>query len=304
MQLEYIVPIFDFNYVGENKSSKDMWSDSSIFFENLKGCTVDNKLNIALKRFNDHINWDDFESDVLSKLDRDYLKQSQWYFEFNCENEKEDDYKLKLNLFLLAIRIVLQSDLSIKYIICKSAPHLSTRYTDDWKYAIASDKENNDTREFNKSNLIEAVRIYDRLKEFNVLSPRTSHAVNFLFLGYTSSYWMESYMLFMTALEALISPDNIGAIVSEVTNRLVKLIDDVSICSKSKFDKIYSLRSDIIHGRVLIDLNLSKELPRLQQLQIITLTSFKKILESDFLINYKDEVSKEIYYYNLLDEHK
>ncbi len=76
MQLEYIVPIFDFNYVGENKSSKDMWPDSSIFFENLKGCIVDKKFNITIKRFNDHINWDDFESDVLSKLDRDYLKQS------------------------------------------------------------------------------------------------------------------------------------------------------------------------------------------------------------------------------------
>lgn len=304
MLLKYIVPIFDFNYIGENHASKESWSTNTSFFDNLKDLTIDDKFNIVLKNFIDPIIWDNYDIDVLSKLDRDYLSQSLCYFEFNCNKEEEDNYKECLNLFLIANRIVLQNNIAIKYCICWDAPHTSTKFADDWKYAIASDKDKYDNHEFNKIEIMEVVRIYDLLKSFNKLSPRTAHAVNFLFLGYTSYYWMESYMLFMTSLEALFSPDKIGAIVPEVTNRVIKLIGDTNICSKTKFDKIYSLRSDIIHGKVLTDLNLSKELPRLQQLQIITLTSFKIILESDFLFNYKDEESKEAYYYDLLNEHK
>ena len=235
----------------------------------------------------------------FQKLILDYFNQSEWYFEFKCDKEKVEDYKLKLNLFLLAIRIILQSDLSIKYILCKSVPHLSIKYSDDWKYAIAENIPKRQTKEFNKFHLDEVVIAYNHLKDFFNVSPRTTHAVNFLFLAYTSYYWMESYMLLMTALETLVSPDKIGTIVPEVTDRVVSLINDKNICSKTRFSKIYKLRSDIIHGKVLVDINFDKELPKLQQLQNIALTVFKILLEKDFKNIYQNQTLKEIFFNNL-----
>ena len=239
---------------------------------------------------------------MLSKVDLDYLYQSEWYFEFRCEQEKEEDYKLKLNLFLLSIRIILQCDLSIKYILCKSVPHLSSKYSDDWKYAVAEKIPKRETEEFNKYHLEEVVIAYNCLKDFFNVSPRTAHAVNFLFLAYTSYYWMESYMLLMTALETLVSPDKIGTIVPEVTDRVVSLINDKNTCSKTKFSKIYSLRSDIIHGKILVNINFEKELPRLRQLQVITLKVFNILLHNDFKMIYKSENSKESFYNDLINK--
>ncbi|MDY0083020.1 MAG: HEPN domain-containing protein [Ignavibacteriaceae bacterium] len=296
--LEFIVPIFDINYIGENEYFQNMWQNND-FFDKLKDYLIDPELHIHLKRFAEFVNWSSLDIDVLSKLDIDYLHQSQWFLEFKCNIDEEENYKFKINLFLLAARIVLQSDLSVKYILCKDAPHFSTKYLDDWKYAIAEKREKRERQELNKFDLDKIVLAYNCLQGFFKVSPRTAHAINFLFLAYTSCYWMESFMLLMTALETLVSPDKIGAIVSDVTKRVVSLIKNKNICSKTRFDKIYELRSDIIHGKVLIDINFDKELPKLQQLQRIVLTVFKILLEKDFKDIYKDENSKEKFYKEL-----
>lgn len=50
MQLEFTIPIFDFNYIGENKSSKSMWDNKTDFHENLKDYLIDSECGIVLKR--------------------------------------------------------------------------------------------------------------------------------------------------------------------------------------------------------------------------------------------------------------
>lgn len=299
MQLEFVVPIFDFSYIGENKSRLSMWPQND-FHNNLKNYIIDSEYNIVLKRFIEFVNWESLDIYVLSKYDIEYLHQAEWFFEFKCNKDKEEDYKLKLNLFLLAARIVLKIDLSIKYILCKDAPRLSTKYSDDWKYAIAEKNVKRERQEINSLDLDKVVIAYNRLQEFFNVSPRTAHSVNFLFLAYTSYYWMESYMLLMTALETLVSPDEREAIVGPVTKRVVLLINDKKICSKTKFGKIYELRSDIIHGKVLVDIKFENELPRLQQLQKITLAVYNKLLNEDYRSIYMTENNKEKYYSELI----
>lgn len=303
MKLEFIVPIFDFDYIGENKTSQDIWINGNNLFDKLKDYLIDEEYNIVLKKFDKYADWSSLQIEVFSFLDYEKLHYPMWAFEFQCEKEEEETYKQKLNLLLLAFRIIKYSDLSMKYIICKNVPHFSSKYSDYWKYAIANKYSKTEFEDINKDDLDEIIRIYKQLQRFFKVSHRTSHAVNFLFLAYTSYYWMESFMLFMTALETLVSPDKKDKIVSEVTDRVVGLINDKEICSKTKFGKIYELRSDIIHGKILVNLDFDKELIKLQQLQKIVLQTFKVLLEKDFIIIYKDEESKELFYNRLMNSY-
>lgn len=250
----------------------------------------------CFKKIDVSFNWDNLEIEFFSQKDISDIRLATWAFQFNCTMEELDSVKVKLNLLLLAFKILKQSDLSIKYIICKNVSHLSTKYANDWKYTLASKYPKREFEELNNLDLNNIVKVYKHIEEFFKVSPRTAHAVNFLFLAYTTYYWMEAFLLLMTALETLMSPDKIGAIVPEVTTRVVCLINDKNICSKTKFSKIYKLRSDIIHGKVLVDLNFDKELPKLQQLQIIVLKAFGVLLQINFKSIYKDENSKESFY--------
>lgn len=296
MKLAFVVPLFDFDYIGENKTSQDMWISGNDFFSKLKDYLVDDEYNIVLKRFDKFIDWSELKIDVFSPADYESLHIPMWAFEFECEKEEANNYKQKLNLLLLASRITKFNDLSIKYIICKNVPHISSKYSDYWKYAIAEKYSKTTHADLNKDDLDEIKKSYILLQRFFKVSDRTTHAVNFLFLAYTSHYWMESFLLYMTALETLVSPDKKDKIVAEVTARLVCLINNKEICSKNKFGKIYESRSDIIHGKILVNLDFDKELTKLQQLQKTVLHTFKVLLEKDFMSIYADEDSKEKFY--------
>ena len=303
MNLQIIIPLFEFEYIGENKSLNEMFIDGSKFHENLKEYVFDEQYNFRLVKYS-YEDYSELEIDTLSKIDCDRLHYSNWGLLFECEKERLDEYKQKINLLLLAFRIIKQSDVQIKYLICINFPYLSIKYPDDWKYAIAESRIKRNAEAINKFELENVLDGYFKLKEFLNVSYRTSHAVNFLFLSYTSFYWMEIFLLLMTALETLVSPDKKDKIVSEVTQRVVCLINNKELCNKSKFQKIYDLRSDIIHGKVLVELNFQKELPRLQQLQKIVLETFNILLNSSYKEIYKDEYSKEDFYKKITSNEK
>ena len=287
MKLKYIVPISHTIYIGDNVS-------------------LDGRINSEIEEFK----IDDFlleenkieelnfleEIDYFSKDDNREIRSSHWVFSFECEEEKVDNYKQKLNLLLLACRIIKYSDLSIKYLICKNAPDESSKYSDYWKYAIAEKNPKRDIQELNKDDLEKIVDGYYKLKELFKVSPRTTHAINFLILAYTSYYWMEAYIIFMTSLETLVSPPTEVQITSNIIKRTRKLVNDSKICSKKDIDELYKLRSDIIHGRILVSLDFNERIDDLIKLQIIVLKAFENILESDFKTNYKDENSKEKFF--------
>ena len=299
MKFEFIVPIFSFRYVGENNSSQDMWNHDIDYFKNLKDYPIHGNNHIILKKEDlNELNAIE-EIELFSKADCRDIRTPYWVFTFKCEEEKLDDYKQNLNLLLLAFRITKHSDISIKYIICKNALNLSSKYSDDWKYAIADQFYKSNFKELNSEDLDDVVKVFNNLQEFCQVSPRTMHVVNFLFLSYTSYYWMEIYILLMTSLETLVSPPTEEKITSQIIKRTRRLINDPEICSKNNIDNLYQLRSNIIHGRVLVDKNFKEHQPEIVKLQKIVLKAFEIILSEDFQLIYKDEDSKE-YFYNQL----
>ncbi len=79
----------------------------------------------------------------------------------------------------------------------------------------------------------------------------------------------------------------------------MKLINDVKICSRTKLDKLYKLRSNITHGRSLVRLNFKDHLDDIRKLQIIVLAAFKIILNENFSKIYNNEESKEKFFIDL-----
>lgn len=197
---------------------------------------------------------------------------------------------------ILSFRIIKQSYVAIKYIICKDIPHESIRYSEYWKYAIVEDKEKRDFESLNSQDLDQIVDGYNKIKEFESIKGRTLHAINFLFLAYTSYYWMETFILFMTSIETLVSPSDERQITTRIIKRVRGLISDSNICSRKKIERLYKLRSNILHGRILENINFSEHKNELQYLQIIVLNAFQKILSEDFQSIYKNEESKEKFY--------
>ena len=293
---EYIIPILDFNYIGDNENLNDMWTDSE--FHNKIGeyvfCKQD-EIKILKFDFYNHFQSDSFE--IFSKNDVYDIALNHWAFQFKSTQKQLYKIVKKLNLFLLICRIDSNSSIGIKYVICRNAPHLSDRFSEFWKPALIGSKSG--VEHFNTTLLKKLLIRYNRLLDFNSLSTRTAHALNFLLLAYTSYYWMESFILFITSLETLVSPSSENQITSKILKRTVKLINNVEICSKTKLEKLYELRSNIIHGRILVDLNFKEYLDNIQKLQIIVLTAFKTILNKNFKTIYLDEESKENFYTNL-----
>src|SRR5690606_15287728 len=157
MKLEYYVAIFHFNYIGENKSSQDMWNSKSNSHGKLKEFPIDTNYNITLRKNEfEQLNFLE-EIDLFSKDDCLKIGMPYWAFTFECVEEEINEYKRKLNLLLLAFRITKNSDLSIKYIICKNIPHLCSKYSEDWKYAIAEKWQKGETQELNKFDLDEVI---------------------------------------------------------------------------------------------------------------------------------------------------
>ena len=170
MKLNFLVPIFDFNYIGENKSSDAMWENTD-YHEKLKDYLIDSERNIVLKRIDNLFDYASLGIELYSQIDITKLTMAIWAFHFNCEMEDLDTYKQKLNLLLLAFRISIHSDLSIKFIICENIPHLSDKYSDDWKYAIAEKRLKKETKDINSLDLDNIIIVYQQLQAFFKVSP-------------------------------------------------------------------------------------------------------------------------------------
>jgi len=278
----YIIPITDF--------SIDIFDDNFIY-------VFDEDLRISLKKFDYENDMERVDADHFSVLDHSELKiKYKWGFRFDCKKNEALTFLERVNLILLAFRIYSEADCTAIYLLNVTIPYNSYKETNIWKRAIANRKHNFG---FDIKTLDKVKIGYLRLKSFYSTSLRTKHSVQFLYLGYTSNYWMQAFILFMTSLEALLSPPTEDQITTKIIKRTRNLINDTKLCSKNIMDHLYELRSDIIHGRILVGLNFIERIDDMVKLQIIVLRAFERMLEKDFASIYQNEESKELFFQQL-----
>ena len=258
---------------------------------------LDEDKNISLRAFDYEKDIEPVNSDQFSTLDLAYLKKDyHWGFRFDCIETAKLKYLELCNLLLMAFRIFNLSDCNGIYLLNVNNPHLSVKEDNQWKNAVAN--KHNSTY-INFEELKKLKMGYEHLKSFYFTSPRTKHSVQFLYLGYISNYWMQAYILFMTALETLISPPTEEQITIKIIKRTRSLIGNSKICSKAKLEKLYELRSNIIHGRITVSLDFNEHIEEIVKLQTIVLSAFKIILSKNYISIYKNEETKEQFFLDL-----
>jgi len=86
----------------------------------------------------------------------------------------------------------------------------------------------------------------------------------------------------------LVSPPTEEQITKTIIRRTRILINDPKICSKKIINDLYELRSDITHGRILVDLSFNDHINDMSKLQNIVLKAFEIVLSKNFQKNYKN----------------
>lgn len=276
----YIIPVGNF--------SLDEYDNKFIY-------TIDENLYISLKKFDYENDMERVNADKYSAFDQGQLKMIySWGLRFDCNQIELNKYIENINLLMLAFRICDEADCSFEYILNVSNTHSSLKNLDKWKRSINIKKPSSI---FTIDTLEKIKVVYLTLQKFYSVSARTKHSIQFLYLGYISYYWMQAFILFMTSLETLVSPDiKSDRITSIIINRIVKFIPEKSICSKSQLNKIYELRSDIVHGKIISDLQLEKEMPHIVRLQKVVLSVFNNILNKDVPTIYSNKIEFEKFF--------
>lgn len=280
----YIAPLRNLNF------KIHRWDNHDINF------VFDDKYNITLKLFSYHDDIESINADSFSTDDRSRLNFHPYAFYFRCKNEEIENRKLLINLILLSFRIFKKTDCISKYILCLTDTYYSIKYYESWKIADVGAKAVSDLQE---TDIHEIISGYKKLKSFYNLSNRTKYAVQFLYLAYTSHHWMQAFVLFMISLETLVSPPTEEKITKTIISRTRKLINNPKICSKKINNDLYKLRSDITHGRILVDLSFKDHITDVSKLQNIVLKTFEIVLSQNFRKNYKNEQSKEVFFQKL-----
>lgn len=276
----YIVPIGKFNIYSAPKEFE------FIFDENLM---------LILKHFSYEDDMERVDSDYYSNFDQGQLKMKySWGLRFDCDQTELDTYTQNINLLMLTFRIFDRADCSFEYILNVSDTSSSKRILEKWKRSINTIEH---LSTFTIDTLKNIKEGYLKLQRFYSVSARTKHSIQFLYLGYISYYWMQGFVLLMTSLETLVSPDIKSAkITSIIINRIIKIIPDKSICSKNQLNKIYELRSDIIHGKIISNLQLSNEMPHIVRLQQVVLSVFNNILNKNLSTIYSNKMKFEKFF--------
>ena len=294
---EIITPIFLFNYTGKVDVDR-LFIDKYEFniLEPPEDFNFSDNI-LFLKKFDidsiaDNIDWEFF-----SPYEKSTMKEAKWAITFYTDGDDVDIYTLKVNLLLLAIRIRFNSNCLIKYRLCKNNLRHSRRLANTFMPSIP-DLRSKESYKIDELKTVDKTYI-QILKLFDI-SFRGSNALDFMYRGYNEYYAMTSFLLFTTALESFYLPYEYVKIGETLKERITKFINDSSIANPSSINRLYSLRSDIIHGKIKSNIKLKDILPKISELHKILNRTVEKIIDDNLIeVIYKDEDSKENYFNSL-----
>jgi hypothetical protein len=133
-----------------------------------------------------------------------------------------------------------RTKVSIRYRVDSSSEIRKIR--DDYPFVTAS----NVTTAIKKAEFKTIAKLYAGLNKFKNINKRTGNAVYFLGLAYRSRGWLESLIFHVCALETLTSASKIE---KEITQKFKKRIHNFIGYNEKKLEKIYNVRSELVHGR-------------------------------------------------------
>jgi hypothetical protein len=292
---EVLYPLFSFDYTGEVDIDRIFIEKYDL--QKMPENYIFEQKSFVLKSFNLDLDYPDDDQEFYSTFEKAQMKECKW-----CISVQENLYdrfenSRYLSLLLMAFRIHFNTNCFVKYKICTIHP----------------EKEIKLHNQFLKTPTIEPVKEIFRIQDMKVVdndfnnlltlfntSYRTRHALEFLYLGFTEYYALASFILYMTSLESFYLPYTWVPIKQTLKSRVNKLINDETIVTEDIIDELYSLRSDIAHGKIETDLNMIEFLPRVSQLQFILLSTIRIIFENNWIEKFATEELKEELFNSLI----
>jgi hypothetical protein len=294
---EIIIPIFLFDYTGRIDIDK-LFIEKYDFniLDPIEDYSFSDNI-LSLKKFDinnisAYIDWEFF-----SPYEKASMAEAKWAITYWTENDDNDICMQKVNLLLLAIKIRFQSSCFIKYKLCENNPRHSSRLTNIFMPSIPNLKSKDC---YKIDELIIIDNTYFQIVKLFDVSFRSSNALDFMYRGYNEYYAMTSFLLFTTAIESFYLPYDYVKIGETLKVRITKFINDSSVANPLLISDLYSLRSDIIHGKIKANIKMEVLLPKIVEIQRLLNRTVEKIIDDNLIdIIYKDENSKEKYFQNI-----
>jgi len=186
-------------------------------------------------------------------------------------------------LFMVACRLLKRTKVFIRYRV--DVDDRVLKVVD--RYPFVNSKEA--THVLRQNECASLPILYSRLKKFSSLSRRTRNAFYFLRMACISRGWLESLLFYVCALETLTSSSEREG---KITEKFIGRIHSFTGYSERKLEKIYNVRSELIHGRYSYSAE-NKNLKWFRVAEEVCRKMFNKILlDSACLDSLKDEKSR------------
>jgi len=142
--------------------------------------------------------------------------------------------------FIVSCRLLKRTKVFIRYRVDSSNEVRKIR--DDYPFVTSR----NVTTEIKGQEFKKIAKLYLGLNEFKALNKRTGNAAYFLGMAYRSRGWLECLIFHVCALETLTSASNREG---KITQKFKERIHNFIGYDKDKLEKIYNIRSELVHGR-------------------------------------------------------
>ena len=234
---------------------------------------------------------DVIDIDLFSKQDLNYIKNTIWVIETNKRNSL--NISEEINLILIAIKIFFRKSTYAKYRICKDNILKCRRLTEAQSF---TDTESYEPLEYSDLGKIDYG--FECLKEMRSISNRTYNALYFLYRGFYSYQWRDSYIFLICVIESLFSKNTAGGNTNKICKRVSRFIDDINY-NEDKIRNIYNLRSDLIHGRITLDDKSENNIKKVSELEDLVIRIVEKILNEKIYLHYQSDENRSKYLGNL-----
>jgi hypothetical protein len=269
----YYIPLFEFSGIDEPYFR---FFDSAFSIENVG---IETDLSRAM---------------ALSEIDRLQISGTEWAiivdgdFYKTCRNKPlidqiQNDVNLLVITFRLlglgawpSIRFLIPEDVEVETVVFYNTMQINRFEEVSWEVYTKPKLEKID----NAYQIL--VKAYSEVKY-----ARAHNAIYFAYLATHTIHWIQAFIFWMSALEALFSKDCRGGATKTIKTRVNAYICDPNVCNISDIEEVYEIRSRIVHGDICASDKLPDEnLQSLWKIESIARACFSKLIETNDFRHY------------------
>lgn len=186
----------------------------------------------------------------------------------------------KINSFLLALWIVrpTRTHVPFRFEVEESGTRSVARLLDRFQWVRGQVED-----EIKDEHLRKVAGVLPPLRTAYNAERRLRNALALSFRGCVSSDWQSAFICFAAAAEAILTYSNRPGLTDRLAKSYAKLVGSAQVGNESaydRFERLYSVRSDIIHGRAYGRRNASQNLSDLADFSDLLRQLWRVVLES------------------------